>query len=449
MAGKESGLGDNLYVGGYDLSGDTGSLGNIGGGPAALELTGIDKSAFERVGGSRDGRIEWSSWFNTLGAHPVLSALPTADVHVMYCRGTTLGCPAACLVSKLPDYPGQRGNDGSFTFGLSAQANGYGLEWGQLLTAGLRTDTAAANGTGVSFWDPGFLSLPGTAGDCASTPDAAALDITGDIDLRARVTATDWTPAADGCAIGKHLTTGNQRSYALVLTSAGKISLLWSTNGTAESSATSTVATGLADGTVQWIRGTLDVNNGAGNAIARFYVSPDNVTWSQLGADVAVGSTTSIYAGTATLFLGARGSGTTDNLVGRVWEAEVRNGIDGTIVAQPKAYLSGITDPTGLAWTVNGTAKLATPGLRGFLQVTEFSGTDATVTIQESTDNGGTDAWANLVSFTAVSAAHTTQRVAVPSTTAAERYLRVVTTTAGGFTNLKFAVAVCRNGEAF
>ena len=36
----------------------------------------------------------------------------------------------------------------------------------------------------VRLTNAGFLSLPGEAGDYASTPDAAALDITGDIDIR-------------------------------------------------------------------------------------------------------------------------------------------------------------------------------------------------------------------------------------------------------------------------
>jgi hypothetical protein len=150
---KTSGMGDNCYVGGYDLSGDVGQLGAIGGGPSPLEVTGIDKSAIERLGGKRDGRIEWSSWFNPAAsqAHPVLSALPTADVHVMYCRGTTLGSPAAGQVSKQINYDGNRGNDGALTFALQALANGYGIEWGTLLTPGKQTDTTATNGTGVDF----------------------------------------------------------------------------------------------------------------------------------------------------------------------------------------------------------------------------------------------------------------------------------------------------------
>ena len=70
------------------------------------------------------------------------------DVTVTYCRGTSIGDHAACLVSKQINYDGTRGQDGSFTFGVQAQANGFGLEWGNLLTAGKRTDTSATNGTG-------------------------------------------------------------------------------------------------------------------------------------------------------------------------------------------------------------------------------------------------------------------------------------------------------------
>lgn len=151
---KQSGLGDNLYVGGYDLSGDIGSLSRIGGSQATIDVTSIDKSAFERIGGLRDGSIEFTSYMNDslLHAHPVLRALPTADVTVSYFRGTTLGGQAASLVAKQINYDPTRAQDGSLTFVTSAQANGYGLEWGNMLTAGKRTDTTATSpATGVDF----------------------------------------------------------------------------------------------------------------------------------------------------------------------------------------------------------------------------------------------------------------------------------------------------------
>lgn len=144
---KTSGLGARLFIGGFDLSGDTGAVQRIAGGCAPIDVTGIDKSAMERIGGQRDGGIEWSSFFNPTGAHPVLSALPTADVLATYCHGTTLGNPAACCVGKQIDYAPTRANDGALTMAVAVQANGFGLEWGVQATAGQRTDTTATAGT--------------------------------------------------------------------------------------------------------------------------------------------------------------------------------------------------------------------------------------------------------------------------------------------------------------
>jgi hypothetical protein len=147
---KSSGLGDAFHLHGYDLSGDIGSI-SVSGGPAPLEVTGIDKSAYERIGGIRTGQMSWQAWFNKASnqAHPRLSSLPTTDVHCAYFRGTTLGNPAACMVAKQINYDGNRADDGAFTFAVEAQSNGYGVEWGRSLTAGVRTDTAATNGTSI------------------------------------------------------------------------------------------------------------------------------------------------------------------------------------------------------------------------------------------------------------------------------------------------------------
>lgn len=151
---KQSGLGDNFYVGGYDLSGDIGSLSRIGGGIATFDVTGIDKSAVERIGGLRDGEISFNSFMNdsTGQAHTRLKTLPTADVVVSYFRGTALGNQAASLVAKQINYDGTRNNDGMLTYSTQAMANAYGLEWGTQLTAGKRSDTTATSpATGVDF----------------------------------------------------------------------------------------------------------------------------------------------------------------------------------------------------------------------------------------------------------------------------------------------------------
>jgi hypothetical protein len=157
---KASGLGQFLLVGGVNLSGDIGSLSSVHGGPAPLDVTGIDKSAMERIGGVLDGAIEYTAFFNdAVGhSHAALSALPTTDVVLLYGTASTIGAAAAGMVGKELDYGGTRAQDGAWTFGVPNPANGYSLEWLDLLTAGLRTDTGATLGTAV---DGGASSVTG------------------------------------------------------------------------------------------------------------------------------------------------------------------------------------------------------------------------------------------------------------------------------------------------
>lgn len=169
---KTSGLGDNFYVGGYDLSGDINAVNTIGNSVGTLDVTGINKYAYERVGGQIQGTLEFTSLFNpTTGqAHDILSNLPTADVQMSYFRGQAVGNPAASMISKQPNYDGSRADDGDFKFAVQAVSNGYGLEWGQQLTAGVRTDTAATNGASIdtsaslSFGGQAYLHVFGFTG---------------------------------------------------------------------------------------------------------------------------------------------------------------------------------------------------------------------------------------------------------------------------------------------
>jgi hypothetical protein len=149
MAGKLTGLGDNFYIGGYDLSGDVNSLGPVHGGPAALDFTGIKKSAYERQGGLRDGGMDFATFMNadTAAAHAALSPLPTADVIATYFNGTVVGNAAASCNGKQVNYDWNRGNDGSLMGAVSVTSDQFGLEWGTQLTAGLRTDATATTGT--------------------------------------------------------------------------------------------------------------------------------------------------------------------------------------------------------------------------------------------------------------------------------------------------------------
>jgi hypothetical protein len=210
----------------------------------------------------------------------------------------------------------------------------------------------------VDHWNPGVLNLPGGAGNYASTPDAASLDIVGDIELRAEVSLDSWTPATEQTLVSKWNTTGNQRSYKLSVLPSGALRMAWSTNGTAVTQADSTVVTGFQPDLARFIRATLDVSSGE----VRFYTSDHGGGWLQLGDPVVVGAT-SIFASTATVGVGAISAGAADVATAQVYAAQIRDGIAGTIVADPKFKEYGPTvtsfnDSTGKTWTLNGTAAI-------------------------------------------------------------------------------------------
>lgn len=169
---KQTGLGDRLFVGGYNISGDIGSLQRINGGPVALDLTDITQSGYERQGGLRNGGLAFTSFFNKAAgrAHPTLSALPRTDVLATYCRGAVIGAAAASCQAVQVGYDGTRANDGMFTFSVDVQSDQYGLEWGNLLTAGERTDTTATNGASLdgtaatTFGAQAYIHLTGFTG---------------------------------------------------------------------------------------------------------------------------------------------------------------------------------------------------------------------------------------------------------------------------------------------
>lgn len=168
---KQSGLGDNFYFRTRNLSGDIGSI-SISSPNTPLEVTAIDKSAMERLGGLRSGTMEWTAFFNdaTGQEHTAFSTLLTSNQGCMYTRGTSIGSAAACMLAKQVNYDPTRGADGSLTISVQALSDSYGLQWGELLTAGMRTDTGATNGASLdtaqslSFGAQAFLHVPAFSG---------------------------------------------------------------------------------------------------------------------------------------------------------------------------------------------------------------------------------------------------------------------------------------------
>ena len=211
-----------------------------------------------------------------------------------------------------------------------------------------------------------YLNLPGATGDYASTPDSAALDITGDIQIDAWIQADDYSTAANQNIVAKWTSSGNQRAYKLrIVAGGGALGLDISQNGSSQININSTANIPGIDGAGIWVRVTLDVDDGAGNRVTKFYTSADGETWAQLGSTVTTAGTVSIFASTANLRVGQQNqSGSESPFSGRIYRTRIYNGIGGTLAADfntedgdPGA--STLTSSaTGEVWTMNGNAAL-------------------------------------------------------------------------------------------
>lgn len=160
---KKSGLGAALYLDGYDISGDVSAINTMRNTSGVLDVTGIDKSGHERIYSHVDGEMAFTTFFNDeAGAlHEVLKAKGSgADRIVTFHQGGAIGDMAAGLVAKQVNYDGTRGADGSFTYNVQCLSSGYGLDFGEALTAGKRTDTTGTNGSGL---DGGGATAAGLA----------------------------------------------------------------------------------------------------------------------------------------------------------------------------------------------------------------------------------------------------------------------------------------------
>lgn len=148
---KKSGLAQEFYIGGRDLSGDVAAISLASTPRETTEIQGIDKSAVERLMTRASGMLEFATWFNdaTDQEHDALKGLPTADILVLWAMGGAIGDAAFAMVAKQINYDWARSQDKSLQGMVRCENAGVAPEWCALLTPGNVTHTAAANGASL------------------------------------------------------------------------------------------------------------------------------------------------------------------------------------------------------------------------------------------------------------------------------------------------------------
>ena len=227
--------------------------------------------------------------------------------------------------------------------------------------AGTMTDAThftATTGQPVTVTQTCKLVFPGTISNYISVPNAAPLNVAGDIEMVVRAAPTSWTPATTNVFMSKTFGAGN-RSWYLMLNTNGVLTFNMSNDGTSNLNASSSVL-GFAAGSIQWIKVTRVMSSG----LVSFYSAADSptepTTWTAQGtATLFAGS--AISSSTTPLFIGMQANNG-NPMQGRISRAIVRNGIAGTVVldvGDPNTTIPGQTSfnaTTGGTVTVTQTA---------------------------------------------------------------------------------------------
>ncbi|MEU0671368.1 hypothetical protein ABZ330_00450 [Streptomyces sp. NPDC006172] len=209
-----------------------------------------------------------------------------------------------------------------------------------------------------------FLSITGTGGN-AQTPDHASLDITGDMDIRLDARLANWDPGTELDLAGRFNFAGGA-SWRLYMGTHGRPIWAFSPNGGAGLWAfTATDWPAITPSGRLALRVTVDADNGSSVGQVRFYTAT-SITgpWTQLGGTLSHTGVIGVFAGTAPLEVGAVANlSSPEPLGGAIYKFELRNGIDGTLVAAPDFTTqtpgtTSFTDSTGKVWTVTGAASV-------------------------------------------------------------------------------------------
>jgi hypothetical protein len=217
---------------------------------------------------------------------------------------------------------------------------------------------------------------------------SGTVNVTGDIDIRVDMTPESWTTPFADVITSQYLIGGDQRAWLLTLQGPSFLTFRWSPDGTFAALRSASSASLTLAGR-KTIRVTLDVNVGGTQHQVRFWQgdSVDTATWTEIGTAQTFAGTTGIHAATAKMVVGAGSStattagnalfGGTNCLRGTVHALQVRNGIDGTVVANPdfEAQEPGnadFTDSATVVWSMPLSARVTNPGVRAAMEVSQW-----------------------------------------------------------------------------
>ncbi|GAA3956631.1 hypothetical protein GCM10022384_07210 [Streptomyces marokkonensis] len=234
------------------------------------------------------------------------------------------------------------------------------------------------------------MLLPHGGAGRAWTPDTAALDITTSIDVRIEVNIANWTAGTIVELCGKYDLLNAGRSWLMMIAATGGITFRRSLDGVSIKEFTSQEPIYSSPSGRTALRSTWDGTTG----IYTHYTAPTiDGPWTVLGAPSTPGTTGSLYQSSAPLEVGNVATIGYDSPEGDVYRFQLRNGIDGPVVADVDFTTlppgtTAFADATDLPWSLAGDAEISDRVPRFTGEISEWpqkwvpSGADAWVPVQ-------------------------------------------------------------------
>ena len=260
----------------------------------------------------------------------------------------------------------------AISVGLDPQVLGYKLGAGSGTTLGQAAqklyspkDVFGGIGTGNAYWEGS-----GVTGNFVETPNAAANQITGDIDIIAKVNFLS-NSTQDQIVLKANAVAGSSFCYSF-FKDGNNIKFAYSNDGTVAARVTSSSSVTLSSvgytyNTDIWVRVTRTVLNGD----VKFYYGSDGINWTQLGATQST-TANSIASAAIPLRIG-NWANILYFFTGKIYRVTISNSIGGAPVVDfnPNQYTGANiwTSTTSEVWTVNRTGA----GLADVVQTTAAS----------------------------------------------------------------------------
>ena len=220
------------------------------------------------------------------------------------------------------------------------------------------------------------MRLPRTSDAYAAvTRNAALATLTGDLTLIAHIRSTDYTGVNSQCIVAKSDNSA-QCDFRWTISSSSRLIFQFRDSGGTLRDLILASWNEPANFEDIWLKVEFDADNGAGNAVATFYSSPDGSAWTNEGfANLAGAPYTMQDKAASVIVVGSdiNSSSTSIPFSGVIYKAQVYNGIGGgaTLVEEfnpaddfvsGTTFMSGVTSET---WTTSAAALIAQDNMTG------------------------------------------------------------------------------------